>query len=123
MLQWTHCVEGMCCMPGAMRDPALRRFDVGIGMPNAYADSASCCFGDEFLGAFEFRGDGHHPDISSGSLPKPFKCLDPWRQQILRRMHSAPSMTEERTFDVNADRLRPSFAFFCGLFNEVGQQF
>ena len=113
MVQRPHGIEGVSGMAGARSDTSASRIEVGIGVAQAHANSALGRLCDHLDRAGQFGRDGQHANMSARSLPEAIKRRRRRRQQIFRRMHSAPALTDERTFKMNPQRPRPLTRWFA----------
>ena len=60
---------------------------------------------DYFERTVKFGSDGHHTNAPARGLPKAFERLKPGRQKALGRVNAAASMADERSFEMNPERV------------------
>jgi hypothetical protein len=124
MIERTHGVEGVGGVTGSGLDPGAGGFEHGVGVADAHANLATCRFGDHFEGSWKFGRDGHHADVAARRLPETFKDIERGLDQIFRGMHAAALVTEKRTFQMDAERLRLGCAVVGGTlrrFDRIGE--
>ncbi len=110
MIQRPHGVEGVSGMASARGDAGASRVQVSVGVPQAHANSARGGLRDDLERARQFRRNREHANVSSRRLPEAIKSGQRRSQQIFRRMHSAPLVADEWSFQMNPQRPRPQIA-------------
>src|SRR5271168_5401078 len=102
MIERTHRVKSMSCVPCSSRDPAFGGGKIGVRMPETHAYPAARGLGNYFQCVFQFWSDRQHANVATRRLPEFFKEGQSRGQQIGRRMNSAPQMADERPFNVDS---------------------
>src|SRR5579864_1506111 len=108
-------------MARASSHPFSCFIELGIRVANAHAHAALRGFRNHFQRSVEFRSNCHYANVAARGLPKFVECCQSWFLQVFWRMHAATRMTEERSFNVDPQRLRPSVVIFLRRLNRVRQ--
>src|ERR1700687_5993375 len=106
MINPAHGIEGMCsvtCSGLYARDTLLQG---GVGVPDADTYSATRGIDDESKCTLQLRRNREHPDAACGYIPHLVERLARNRLQVDGGVNPAPGMAEDRTFEMNAERLR-----------------
>jgi len=82
----------------------LRQSRIGVSYAHAYTSMRRDR--DEFQRTFELRRSREHADATGGRVPHLVEQLYRRRLQVKRRMNSASSVTDKRTFQMDAQRTR-----------------
>ena len=64
-----HGIEGVSRVPCSRRDPRASSVDLGVGVAEAYADTALGRFRNDLDSTIKFRGDGYYFDMAARCLP------------------------------------------------------
>jgi hypothetical protein len=108
-------------MSGSGEHGFASRVQIGVGVSHADAHAARGGLRDQFLRARQLWSHRHNAYVSSRSLPQFLESADAWNKQVLRRVYSSSHVAQERTFQVNAERLSASSSIVSRGLNCIGE--
>jgi hypothetical protein len=104
MIERPHGVEGVSGVAGTGPDTGAGGIQLRIGVADAHANIAPCRFRNYLQRSGKFRRNGHDAHLPVRGLPETFKDFECGLDEVFRGMHTAAFVTEEWTFQMDAER-------------------